>query len=90
MKYKNKTVQEESRSTPTSQVPIIAHILSGWPLVLVFIGGAIGGALGGLAYWVNLSLYKSRLPGVLKGVLNILMGLTAIGIWFLVVSIIRK
>jgi hypothetical protein len=43
------TVAVESRhvSTQTDKLPGIAHILCGWPLLLVAVGGMIGGALGG-------------------------------------------
>lgn len=63
------------------KLPVSAHLLCGWPLFLVFIGGAIGGAFGGLAYGVNIAVYKSRLPFAVKVLLNIVIGLSAIGLW---------
>jgi hypothetical protein len=67
-----------------------AHFLSGWPLILVFIGGAIGGALGALAYGINISLYKSNLPGVLKVIINLVVGMAAIGIWLAIAFMLKK
>jgi hypothetical protein len=69
---------------------MIAHILSGWPLILVFVGGAIGGALGAVAYGVNISLYKSNMPGVLKFILNLLVGMLAIGGWLAISAMLIK
>jgi predicted ATP-dependent serine protease len=43
-----------------------------------------------LAYFINLSIYKSRIPGILKGVLILLTGFFAIGAWYLVVGVIIK
>lgn len=45
---------------------------------------------GGLAYGINVAIYKSRLPVVAKVLLNIIVGLSAIGIWFVIVMVIRS
>ena len=87
---KHKLVQNVDRSSPPQNLPTIAHILCGWPLILLFVGGAIGGALGGLAYVINISIYKSKLPGVLKFVLNPLVGIMAIGAWYMISTMIRR
>jgi len=83
-------VQNVDRSSPPQNLPTIAHFLCGWPLILLFVGGAIGGALGGLAYVINISIYKSKLPGVLKFVLNPLVGIMAIGAWYMISTMIRR
>lgn len=71
-------------STPNqNKLPGSAHLLCGWPLLLVAIGGAIGGGLGGAAYGINLGIYKSKLPVFAKILLNILVGCSAIGLWLL-------
>ena len=87
-----RAVQQQVRNAPPPKGPITmtAHLLSGWPLILVFIGGAIGGALGALAYGINISLYKSNLPGVLKVILNLLVGMAAIGIWLAIAFMLKK
>lgn len=74
----------------TKNVPMMGHVLSGWPLLLVFVGGAIGGAFGGLAYALNLSIYKSSLPGPLKIILNPIIGIAAFVLWFVISLIIRQ
>ena len=71
------------------KLPTSAHILCGWPLLLVIIGGAIGGALGGLAYVINIAIYKAETPTLAKIVLNIFVGLSAIGIWLSIVMALR-
>ena len=63
------------------KLPVSAHVICGWPLLLVAIGGAIGGGLGGGAYAINLAIYKSTMPLAAKIALNILTGLAAVGIW---------
>lgn len=63
------------------KIPLAAHFLCGWPLVLVAFGGLIGGALGGGAYAINLQIYKTTLPAPAKIALNLFTGLTAMGIW---------
>ncbi len=47
-------------------------------------GGAIGGGLGGAAYAINLSIYKSKMHLVAKIMLNLLVGRAAFGIWLAV------
>ncbi len=72
-----------------SKLPASAHLLCGWPLLLVAIGGAIGGGLGGLAYGINVKIYKSELPTAAKIVLNPVVGLTAIALWLVIVTLIQ-
>jgi hypothetical protein len=66
---------------PQEKLPAGAHLLCGWPLVMVAIGGAIGGGLGGLAYGLNITLYKSRMPLWAKVLLNLAAGFSAFGLW---------
>jgi hypothetical protein len=86
--------QREVRSKPrvaeTSKLPAMAHVMCGWPLILVAIGGAIGGALGAVAYVINLAIYKSRMPSIFKIILNLGVGFSAIAIWWIIVLAIRK
>jgi hypothetical protein len=81
------TVPEKAEST---RLPISAHPLCGWPLVLVAFGGAIGGGLGGAAYGVNMMIYKSRLPLAVKVALNLLTGSVAFMLWALIASAIHS
>jgi len=82
-----KTLQKMGGSSVVAQskvVPPWVHFLCGWPLILVFIGGAIGGALGGVAYAANLTIYKSNLPTVVKFILNPIIGIAAFVLWFFI------
>ena len=67
-------------------VPKSAHLLCGWPLVMVLFGGGLGGA----AYGVNLIIYKSRLPVVGKVILNVVTGLGAVVIWAFIAAAIQS
>jgi hypothetical protein len=93
-RLKNPTPPPAGRApddAPTQEkVPLLAHILCGWPLVLVFIGGAIGGALGGVAYALNVAIYKTNLPTLVKVILNVVIGLGAIGLWYVVGNIVAS
>ena len=72
------------------KLPASAHIMCGWPLFLVAIGGAIGGGLGGAAYGLNTVIYKSKLPLTAKVLLNLLTGGAAIAIWAIIALAIRS
>lgn len=65
-------------------------IWTGFPLVLVFLGGAIGGLLGGGAAVVNTQLFRSGKPVVVKYVLSALVTIVAIGLWVFILSLIRR
>ena len=58
-----------------------AQLLCAWPLILVVLGGAIGGGLGGLAWGINVKIYKSRLPRAAKIASNLGVGAAAICLW---------
>lgn len=75
------TVPSPKSDATAAKLPAWAHLLCGWPLVLIAIGGAIGGGLGGAAYGINIAIYKSSLPLPLKIILNIITGLAAALIW---------
>ena len=72
------------------KVPVGVHVVCGWPLLLVAVGGAIGGGLGGLAYGINMGIYRSGMPVIAKIALNVLVGLAAIAGWAMIVAAIRK
>ena len=83
-----------SKSTPPKlpeqKIPPWAHVVCGWPLILVAIGGFIGGGLGGAAYGINIQIYKSSLPVVLKAVLNVVTGIAAFVLWIGIVAILQQ
>jgi hypothetical protein len=71
------------------KLPLIGHVACGWPLLMVLFGGAIGGGLGGLAYGINVGIYKSTLPLPAKVVPNITAGTAAFLLWFVVAAAIE-
>lgn len=78
--YDDEEIDESGDASPF-RMPIQGHLLCGWPLLLVVIGGAIGGGLGGMAYAINGTVYKSDLSIPVKIILNIVIGGTAIVLW---------
>lgn len=77
-------------SAQTNTLPIIAHILCGWPFFLVATGGMIGGALGGAAYGINITCYKSSMPVIFKIILNISVGVAAIVLWIVIAAWVQS
>ena len=75
--------------TDEEKLPVMAHVMCGWPLLLVTIGGAIGGGLGGAAYGINAAIYKSQMPVAVKILLNIVTGFAAIAIWYAIALALR-
>ena len=77
---------DSAAQTKPAKLPTRAHLLCGWPLALVAVGGAIGGGLGGAAYGINVAIYKSRLPVPAKVGLNLATGTAAFLVWAIVVA----
>jgi hypothetical protein len=83
-------MQGKPRVKEPPKMSVIAHILCGWPFVLVGFGGAIGGALGAVAYMINVAIYKAKMPVALKILLNLAVGATAIALWYFIAAAIRN
>jgi hypothetical protein len=64
------------------------HLAAGWPLILMFLGGAVGGGCGGLAYALNGKIFNSKLSTHLKYIFSFLIGIGAILLYILVVIIL--
>lgn len=60
------------------------------PLLLIFIGGAIGGGLGGVATTINAQIMRSGQNTVLKYILCALLSVATFGLWAFIVSLIRR
>jgi hypothetical protein len=89
--FQESSKADQCGETATKEkMPVIGHILCGWPLLLVAIGGAIGGGLGGAAYAINVGIYKSQLPIPAKVFLNIIVGSAAIVIWYSIAMALRS
>ena len=63
------------------EFPKYMHLICGWPLVLVAVGGAIGGGLGGLAYGMNVSIFNKTRSIPVTVLSSILTGGVAIAVW---------
>ena len=86
----NETPDQSLAETQDQKLPPIAHVACGWPLCMVAFGGAIGGGLGGLAYGINVKVYKSSLPPAAKVALNLAAGAGAFLIWFAIATAIAR
>ncbi|MBI3601500.1 MAG: hypothetical protein HY209_01190 [Candidatus Omnitrophica bacterium] len=62
---------------------------AGWPLFLIFVGGAIGGGCGGAAYVINGKIFGSKLSQLLKYVCSFLVGSGAV-LLYLIIAVIFK
>ena len=51
----------------------------GLPLILLFVGGALGGACGGLGYGISTAVFKKAMPTPVKYVLSVLISAAAFG-----------
>jgi hypothetical protein len=78
--------QELNQKPIKTKLSFKVHAMCGWPLLLIIMGGAIGGGLGGLAYGINIAIYKSKLSNALKIILNIIVGLSAFIVWFIIAT----
>jgi hypothetical protein len=78
--------QQLNQKPIKAKLSLKVHAMCGWPLILIVMGGAIGGGLGGLAYGINIAIYKSKLTNPVKILLNIFVGLSAFIVWFIIAT----
>lgn len=64
------------------------QIAAGWPLVMIFFGGAVGGALGGLAYLINGQIFHSKMKTPLKYVFSFLTGVWAVLMYVVAIGVL--
>ncbi|MEU2231975.1 hypothetical protein [Streptomyces vietnamensis] len=62
--------------------------LAALPLALLFVGGAIGGAVGALGMVTNVKIAKTQLPTPVKAVAMLGVGLAAVGVFFVVAGLL--
>jgi hypothetical protein len=55
--------------TLAEPLPPIQWLWSGLPVALMFVGGALGGAIGVAAFWTNLRVFRSEFSGPEKYIL---------------------
>ena len=63
-------------------------IVACWPLVLITVGGAIGGAFGGVACALNFKIFNAKLSKPLKYIYSILIGIGGILLYLVVVTVL--
>ena len=66
-------------------MPLPEKIAALWPLIFIFVGGAIGGACGGGAALINIRIMHGSLPAPAKYALALLTGIGALLLYFLIV-----
>ncbi len=74
----------------TAKYPAKAHAYAAWPLVLIFIGGAIGLVYGVVAYLINLKIYGSELSKLNKILANLLCGMSACSAWWFTAQLVQR
>jgi hypothetical protein len=65
-------------------------IWCGIPLILIFIGGAIGGLIGGVAFWLNTHVFRSETSGLEKYVLVGLISLIAFLAYLIIAALFQR
>lgn len=68
---------------------IKVHVMAGWPILLLLVGGAVGAVLGIIAYVINLKIYNADLSRWNKILANLLCGMFAIIMWWSIASWIQ-
>ena len=62
---------------------------SGLPVLLVFMGGAIGGLCGVIGFILNAHIFRSSMSGYLKYVLTTVVTILTVVIWFLLAMVFQ-
>ena len=76
----NEPIKEQQQS-----LPAYAHAIAGWPLIMIFIGGALGGLCGGGAYGISMALLKKKGVTPLSCFLSLLIGIAGVGLYFIAI-----
>lgn len=61
-------------------------LFAAFPLLLLFIGGALGGFLGALGTMINASLFRSSLPTAARYALSALVGLVSFAVFIAIAA----
>lgn len=73
---------------PKTKLTWYQYVWIGWPLILVAVGGAIGGGLGGVAAAINFKVFQKTQNPVLRYVWTGLISFAAAIIWLIIATII--
>ena len=66
------------------------YLFAGWPILMMFIGGAIGGGLGAAAASINIKIFRSRINIFLKYLLTFSISIIAFIIWTILAVMINQ
>jgi hypothetical protein len=77
------SAQQDQAQKP--KLNVVEIIFAAWPIALVAVGGAIGGACGALGFAINYKIMGSTMSAPVRYGLCVLVGLGAIGLWLLAV-----
>ena len=66
------------------------QIWAGLPLLLIFLGGAIGGACGGIAYTYNAKVFKSNLGKPLQFLVTFIITISSFVTYIIAIVIISR
>ena len=69
----------------TAKLQWYEHACCGLPLLLMLVGGALGGACGGVGYALSAAVFKKTMPTPAKYVISLLISLAAFGAYLGVV-----
>lgn len=73
---------------PEIKVTWYQHVWLGVPFVLIFVGGALGGACGGGAWAANHAIFQNTRNPVLRYVLTGLVTVAAFAVYFVLAGIL--
>lgn len=76
-----------TRGTTQEELPWYGLLWVGWPLVLVFVGGVMGGLCGGAAFTINRTIFKRTRNRVLRYVLAGLVSIGAVIVYFVLAGL---
>lgn len=82
--------KKATRSGKAGVLTPLAHLLCAWQLLFLILGGLVGGGLGGIAYAINATIYKTRLPMLIKIAAIFAVGIGAIIAYFVVLVMLHR
>ncbi len=85
------TLDVSGERHPTGpKLPATLRVLAFLPFVMIYVGGAIGGGIGGLGFVANLAVGRTRLPSAAKALIMIGVGVAVFIVWLAIAAAIRN
>jgi hypothetical protein len=69
---------------------LLQWIWSGLPLILLFLGGAIGGGIGGATFWVNTRIFRSEMSPIEQFILAGLACAIALFVYLILSTLVLR